>query len=114
MCVCDTHEANEVEELDDGRVEYVVARGVGLERLDDRLEQVGLDDVLVVGLLLEADRLAQEAQRRYFCNNNNNNNENNAKTNLIMNRKRYVHKARNWCLDLRRTRMRLSRSLLMM
>ncbi len=57
-----TYGSNEVEEFDDGRVEDVVAVGVRAQRVDERLEQVGLDDVLVERLLFEAERLAQKPE----------------------------------------------------
>ena len=56
--------ANEIKQLNDSRVENVVAGSVCLERLDHGREQIRLDYVLVVDLLLQAQSLAQEPERR--------------------------------------------------
>jgi hypothetical protein len=57
-----TYGTDKVEEFNNGRVEDVVARAVGHERLDYRFEQIRLDNVLVVGLFFKTERLAQETQ----------------------------------------------------
>ncbi len=58
-----THHSDELEELDDGRVQQVVSGAVVQQSVDDRLEQVSFHDVAVVILVLQADDSPQEAQR---------------------------------------------------
>lgn len=57
-----TDHFDELEELDDGRVEEVVSSAVVQQGIDDRLKQVPFDDVAVVVLVLQADDPAHEAQ----------------------------------------------------
>ena len=56
--------ADELEELEDTRVEQVVLVAVRLEQLDRRGEALVLRDISVVELVLEADAGAEEANRR--------------------------------------------------
>ncbi len=61
----ETHHSDELEELDDGRVQQVVSGAVVQQRVDDRLEQVSFHDVAVVILVLQADDSPHEAQRTW-------------------------------------------------
>lgn len=63
LSVClSTHHFDELEELDDGRVEEVVSSAVVQQGVDDGLEEVPFDDVAVVILVLQTDDPAHEAQ----------------------------------------------------
>jgi len=48
----DAYDANELKEFNDGRVEEIVTRAVSYESINDRLEEISLDDVPVVELIL--------------------------------------------------------------
>ena len=65
-----TYRTYELEQLNDGGVEEIVARPVGAESLDDRSQEVTLDDVPVVELILEANRAPDEPQRRWAHKHN--------------------------------------------
>ena len=58
----DVLDLDELEHLENGGVEKIVAVVVGDECVDNRGEEVALDDVSVVELVLEGDDLPHEAQ----------------------------------------------------
>lgn len=53
---------DELEELDDGRVQQVVSGAVVQQGVDDRLKQVSFHDVAVVILVLQSNDPPHEAQ----------------------------------------------------
>ena len=62
----EAYKFDELEHFEDGRVQEIVSAVVRDEGVDDRREEVSLDDVAVVELVLQSNDLAHEAES--ICN----------------------------------------------